>query len=580
MSAALVLALAAIHAPAALAGFTQIPQFGASATLSMAWGDSDLDGDLDLAVGNYFNQGNELYVNQGGGVFTRLTPFGAANTLPVVWGDYDSDGDPDLAVGNGANGQNRLYVNNGNNTFTGQNQFGTSSTPCLAWADYDLDGDLDLAVGNGILGVPQQNYLYVNNGDGTFTQEAQFGGEQTDSIAWADYDGDGDPDLAVGNGGFGYEGPNALYINNGDGTFTLVAQFGGNDTACVSWGDYDNDADLDLAVANWNNGQSRLYLNQGDGTFGVQVLFEMRDPNTLAWGDYDLDGDLDLAVGNGDFQSAAQNYLHINNGDGTFTEVLEFGLGSTDAVVWGDYDGDGDLDVAVGNEHSPRQNYLYLNDENTTDWIIIKLTGHHYDLGVSYSNRDAVGAKVFVFEAGFLGDFDHLLGFREIEAHGGFSSQGPLEAHFGVPGHKTVDVRIVWPGSGGIHRVQDLASVASGQRHFIHEAGVVGLGDLVGVAPSRPRLRVVPNPVGPMSPCSIVIDEGTALIYESLAARLGIYDAAGRLVRSLRFQPAFESVRVEWDRMAEDGTQVAPGVYFARLRMGRGGPSERIVVLR
>ncbi|RPJ40691.1 MAG: VCBS repeat-containing protein, partial [Candidatus Latescibacterota bacterium] len=334
---------------AAIAGFTEIPEFGDGHTLSVAWGDCDNDGDLDLAVGNN-GSANELFVNDGTGSFTRQTPFGTWLTFAVAWGDYDNDGDLDLAVGNGGGQQNKLYVNQGDGTFLAEDQFGTGSTVALAWADFDVDGDIDLAAGNGILGSPERNFLYINNGDGTFTERFEFGRKQTDSVVWGDYDADGDPDLAIGNGGFGAEDQNALSINNGDGTFTRIDLFGMGDTACLAWADSDNDGDLDLAVGNWETGANLLDVNNGDGTFTELPRFGDRDTNTLSCADFDNDGDLDAAVGNGDFVSADSNFLYVSNGDGTFLEVPEFGLGSTDAIAWGDCDGDGDLDAAVGNE--------------------------------------------------------------------------------------------------------------------------------------------------------------------------------------------------------------------------------------
>src|SRR4029453_17570330 len=156
-------------------------------------------------------QQTELYINDGMGGFTRMTPFGSGSTFAVCWADFDNDGAPDLAIGR--IGPSFLYNNTGNNSFPRGPQLGTGSstrTIALAWADFDRDGDLDLAAGNGILGVAQQNSLLINNGDGTFTRTDQFGAGQTCSLAWADFDNDGDPDLAVGTGGFGYVGQNYL----------------------------------------------------------------------------------------------------------------------------------------------------------------------------------------------------------------------------------------------------------------------------------------------------------------------------------------------------------------------------------
>jgi len=559
-----------VTSAAAVPSFVEHARFGTGATICVAFADSDGDGDPDLAVGNYFSQQNELHVNQGGLVFTPQDAFGLRSTFALVWGDVDNDGDPDAAVGNGQNGLNRLILNNGGNTFGGSAQFGANSTVAMAWADYDLDGDLDLAVGNGILGVAQQNYLYVNDGAGGWTEEAQFGVGQTCTLVWGDADGDGDADLAVGNGGFGFVEQNVLYLNNGDGTFTARAEFGLGDTSSMAWGDADGDGDLDLAVANWNAGQSALYVNDGAGNFTVQPQFGVGDPNTVAWGDFDNDGDLDLAQGNGDFGSAAPNSLWVNDGTAAFVAFGGLGLGSTDGVAWADVDLDGDLDLAAGNEHTPTTNYLYENLENDADALFLRLVGHRHDLGAGYSNRDAIGAKVTAYEAGFLGDPAHRLGFREICAHGGFSSQNAIEAHFGLPGRTTVDVRIVWPGSDGSRITQDLAGVPASGRFTVEEGITQTAAPGAVVAPGA-HWSVVPNP-----------SRGDVSLTLAGAVRgddVDVIDAAGRVVRRLHGAAGDGlPLRARWDGRDAQGRPVGAGVYFVRQH---GTPEAgRVVILR
>jgi hypothetical protein len=559
----------------AIPDFTQHLQFGEGSTIPVAWGDAEGDGDLDVAVGNYFGENNYLYRNDGANTFSQLNAFGQKSTFALVWGDYDNDGDLDVAVGNGQGQQNRLIVNNGDGTFSGHPEFGANATLAMAWADLDLDGDLDLAVGNGLHPGAQQNYLYVNDGAGGFSEQAQFGVNKTATLTWADFDDDGDPDLAVGNGGFGSEEQNYLYVNDGDGTFTERSEFGIGDTACLVWGDSDGDGDLDLAVANWNAGQNRLYVNNGDGSFTGLDRFGIRDPNTMAWGDFDNDGDLDLAVGNGDFGSADQNYLYVNEGGNTFTERAQFGLGSTDAVAWGDSDGDGDLDLAVGNEHSTTQNYLYVNNENDTDWLFLHLIGHVHDQGAGHSNRDGVGAKIAVYEAGFLGDPGHLLGFREIECHGGFAAQNAIDGHFGLPGRAAADVRITWPGSAGSNVVQDLTGVPVPGRFVIHEGQTATFAPEVGGDDGPLGIRVTPNPTrGP-----VVIE----LARPASAPRgAAIFDAAGHLVSRIDAdsRSSTQLTRLTWNGRNRDGRAVSAGVYFVRILGTEKSAGARIVVLR
>ena len=263
-------------------------------TESVAWGDYDGDGDLDLAVGNWYQ--NQLYRNDNGMLTASAvwSSVEADETTSVAWGDYDGDGDLDLAVGNGNyfGGQpNRLYRNDGGMlTFSAVwSSVETDETTSVAWGDYDGDGDLDLAVGNGCqISAPYTCYpnrLYRNDG-GVLTPSAVWSSveaDETTSVAWGDYDGDGDLDLAVGNGEH-YDPncscviaePNRLYRNDG-GVLTTSAVWSSIEsgpTTSVAWGDYDGDGDLDLAVGNsayYDSGcdclvykPNRLYRNTRD----------------------------------------------------------------------------------------------------------------------------------------------------------------------------------------------------------------------------------------------------------------------------------------------------------------------------
>jgi hypothetical protein len=248
------------------------------------WADYDRDGFIDIFLANAGGR-QDLFRNLGDGTFIPATGTGIAPSQPaggndfngVTWADYDDDGYPDLFIFGGG-GHNSLYHSNGKGSFDPVNQppFTTDSGEAsigAAWGDYDNDGFLDLYIVNGNFdSVQRQNYLYHNNGNGTFTKVV-IGTIATDygsgtTAAWEDFDNDGNLDLFVSQhtGQSGTARNNVLYHNNGDGTFTrlaahdLIADAGYFDSA--AWGDIENDGFPDLFVT--GEAPSLLYHNQGN----------------------------------------------------------------------------------------------------------------------------------------------------------------------------------------------------------------------------------------------------------------------------------------------------------------------------
>ncbi|MCI0692378.1 FG-GAP-like repeat-containing protein [candidate division KSB1 bacterium] len=417
-----------------------------------SWADYDNDGDLDLLVTNR-EQNNVLYSNNGNGTFAKITQSviftDGGNSRGISWGDYDNDGYIDIFIGNHYQ-KSYLYHNNGNGTFTKVTSGAIVNDEGIpynvSWGDYDNDGDLDLFVANC---CGRNNFLYSNNGNGTFTKITQGAivndGGNSISANWVDYDNDGDLDLFVTNGDVNVPyNKNFLYTNNGDGTFTKVTQGAiMNDQGnfwSSSWGDYDNDGDLDLFVATIDNQNNLLYTNNGDGTFTKVTSGDIVNNGAItfgsSWGDYDNDGDLDLFVTR---KAGTGNLLYNNNGDGTFTKVtagVVVNEGSNSgSCAWGDYDKDGDLDLFVANTEN-ENNFLYSNNGNTNRWINIKCVG-------TVSNASAIGAKVRI-KARIKGK--PVWQMQEISGQTGLTSQNSLNAEFGLGDATQIDsIKIEWP---------------------------------------------------------------------------------------------------------------------------------------
>ena len=485
----------------------------------VVWLDYDSDGNEDI----YFSGcrvRDVLYRNNGDGTFSNATFIAGLtftdlfNTMGAVQGDLNNDGFPELFITTWENStglelvRNILYLNNGDGTFTDisaeaglMDESWSTSTVML---DVNLDGFLDIYVLNymeetGFIldddGVTvgfdhdcYDNYLYLNNGNLTFTESAESYGLLSGgcglALSASDVDKDGDPDLQIANDFGEFITPNQLFINNfPDPTFTDVSMESGFDLGMygmgIAVGDIDNDLDQDFYITNMGKNELLTY-ELGADTF-TNITNESGTANSgngellyTSWGDMfmdvDNDGFMDLFSANGHMSAAAfiQNVqddpdkLFMNNGDLTFTDNSEESgvdyRGISRGAAYADYNSDGFLDIAVSGIQNPffselQGVQLYTNLHTSGNWIALTLEG-------VVSNRSAFGSKVTLYSGG--NSF-----YRELLGGSSHLSQNQSLIHFGLGEIQEIDSLVIsWPN--GLYQTV-IQPELNTRHHFIED---------------------------------------------------------------------------------------------------------------
>lgn len=375
---------------------------------SIAWGDYDNDGDMDFALTGYyhfndltgtsFNHFLKLYKNNNGNLVEDLDQPVAGPTTGVefgniIWIDFDGDGDLDLVVNGMNNSRDRvLNIHENNEGILGETPVysleGTMDGD-IAWGDYDSDGDLDLAIcGNKGFQYNKEGVgkIYENNGGILIEDNLQdIAPVEYCSLAWADYDNDGDldlalcgdilPDIAGGLAAKIYRNNDGILVEDTNQSLTPVGE------CSLAWGNYDNDGDLDLAICGCSHehGSLRPACDEKvtkiyENVDGILVEDASQDIigislGSLAWGDYDNDGDLDLALSGKPLSTGSVSKIY-NNIDTYLLEDIEQSLHPLQysSLIWVDYDNDGDLDLTLngvgwdGISGNPTK--IYVNDQS------------------------------------------------------------------------------------------------------------------------------------------------------------------------------------------------------------------------
>lgn len=455
--------------------------------------DFDNDGLLDVMVSSTdVCDPMHFYHNNGDGTFTDRSAqaglSGQLGGLNMVEADYNNDGCMDVLVLRGGwefPMRRSLLRNNCNGTFTdvtdasGLGKIVTASQSAV-FADIDNDGLLDLFIANEK--APAQ--LFRNRGDGTFEDISHKAGIDkvaiSKGVTAADYDNDGYEDFYVSN----YDGPNFLYRNNHDGTFTDIAEQAGVLGPYFSFAtwffDYDNDGWPDLFVTGYFNSTDesvrsylkmpthvetmKLYRNMHDGTFEDVTekmgLDRVLMPMGANFGDFDNDGyeDIYLGMGNPSMGSLMPHVLMRNDAAKRFVDVTaSSGTGELHkghSISFADLRRNGLVDILAetggaipSDKHTLR---VFENPGNGNDWINVRLQGVK-------TNRSGVGAKIHVVVEN--GGVQRSI-WRTLGETSSFGSH-PIEQHIGLgPKAKIVSLDVIWPVS---HTQQHFTDIAKDQ---------------------------------------------------------------------------------------------------------------------
>ncbi|MFL6211225.1 MAG: carboxypeptidase regulatory-like domain-containing protein [Pyrinomonadaceae bacterium] len=380
--ALILLCLASWLAVSPAAGANSTPTFAPATNFnvgaqpsSVASGDFNRDGKLDLAAANAGSANVSILLGDGTGGFSSAGEFAAgANPVSIVAGDFNGDGKPDLATANLAANNVSLLSGDGAGGFSAPNNFAAGASPnYIAAADFNGDGKPDLITANSGAGNVS---ILLGDGAGGFGAAGNFAvGTNPHALAPADFNRDGKTDLAVAN-----QGTNnvTVLLGNGAGGFGGGSNYNvGAQPASVAAGDFNGDNKPDIITANFDSNDVSVLLGDGAGGFGAASSYGVGlNPYALVVGDFYGDSKADVAVSN-----SGANSISILLGDGTggLGAATNFAVGPEPrTLAAGDFNGDSKPDLAVPNAGSNNVSIL-INTSVVTAQVSGRVTGTQGD---------------------------------------------------------------------------------------------------------------------------------------------------------------------------------------------------------